>query len=58
MEREIMKIEVTLSEEEVNALMEQAIKDKMKLNEDMKLIESRSYSCTFIFSDEEQTDDL
>lgn len=57
MEREIMKVEVTLSEEEINFLMEIAIKDKMELGEDMKLIEKRSYSGVFIFSNEVKGDE-
>ena len=52
-----MKVEVTLSEEEISFLMEIAIKDKMELGEDMKLIEKRSYSGVFIFSDEVKGDE-
>ena len=49
-----MKVEITLSEEELSKLVEKAIQEKMKLSEDMKLIETRSYSGVYVFSDEKE----
>ncbi len=48
-----MKVEITVSEEELNVMIEEFIKDKMELGKDMKLIETRSYSGVYVFSDEE-----
>ena len=47
-----MKVEITVSEEELNVMIEEFIKDKLELGEKMKLVDVRSYSGVYVFSDE------
>lgn len=57
MEKQTMKIEIQVSEDELNVMIEKFIKENLKLSDNMKLIDKRSYSGVYIFSDEEKQDE-